>query len=53
MVIRELQCQRATDIPVRQIITSAYHKFLETGSVQNGFHTGRPPTTTEDKVQEV
>ncbi len=33
MVIRELQRQGATDIPVRQTITSIYEKFLETGSV--------------------
>jgi hypothetical protein len=44
MVIRELQRQGTTDIPVRQTITSIHQKFLEIGSVQDLVRTGRPST---------
>ena len=53
MVIRELQRRGTTNIPERHAITSIYQKFLETGSVGDRAHTGRPPTITEDKVQEI
>ena len=52
MVIRELQRRGTTNISERHAITSIYQKFLETGSVGDRAHTGRP-TITEDKVQEI
>ena len=48
MVIRELQRQGATDIPVRQTMTSVYQKFLKTGSVEDLDRIGRSSTITED-----
>ena len=53
MVIRELQRRGTTNIPERHAITSIYQKVLETGSVGDRAHTGRPSTITEDKVQEI
>ena len=53
MVIHELQCQGTTNIPERHPITSICQKFLETGSLGDRAHTGRPSTIIEDKVQEI
>lgn len=53
MVIRELQRRETADIPLRHAITAIYKKFLETGSVEDYAHTGRPSTITEEKVQKV
>ncbi|CAF0957579.1 unnamed protein product [Didymodactylos carnosus] len=53
MVIRELRHRGTTNIPERHTVTSIYQKFLETGSVGDHAHTGRPSTITEDKVQEI
>ena len=53
MVIRELQRRGTTNILERHPIASIYQKFLETGSVGDRAHTGRPSTITEDKVQEI
>ncbi|CAF1187092.1 unnamed protein product [Didymodactylos carnosus] len=53
MVIRELRRRGTTNIPERHTVTSIYQKFLETGSVGDRAHTGRPSTITEDKVQEI
>ncbi|CAF1240464.1 unnamed protein product [Didymodactylos carnosus] len=53
MVIRELRRRGTTNIPERRTVTSIYQKFLETGSVGDRAHTGRPSTITEDKAQEI
>ena len=52
-IIRELQRRETTNIPEMYSITSVYQKFLETSSVGDRTHTGRPSTITEDKVQEI
>ena len=44
---------RKANIPERHALTSIYQKFLETDSVGDRAHTGRPSAITEDKVQEV
>ena len=42
MVIRQLRLRETTNIPERHAITSIYQKFVETGSVRDRAHTGRP-----------
>ena len=53
MIIRELQRRGTTNIPERYAIISIYQKFLETGSIGDLAHTGRPSTIAEHKVQEI
>ena len=53
MIICGLQRRETTNIPERHAITSIYQKSLETGSVGDRAHTGRPSTIKEDKAQEI
>ena len=53
MIICALQCRGTTNTPERHSVTSIYQNFLETCSVGDRAHTGRPSTITEDKVQEI
>jgi transposase len=53
VVRRHLQREKVSDIPSENAIRSLYAKFLETGSVHDRERSGRPPSATTEKQDEI
>jgi transposase len=52
-VRRQLQRENMSDIPSENAIRSLYAKFLKTGSVHDRARSGRPPSATAEKRDQI
>ncbi|CAF4418934.1 unnamed protein product, partial [Rotaria sp. Silwood2] len=53
LVRRHFQRENRPDIPTEKTIKAIYNKFLQTGSVHDRERSGRPPSATGEKVEEI
>lgn len=53
MVRRKLQLEFGQDTPSEDTISRTFHRFCETGTVEDRSRSGRPSTIDEEKVDEV